>query len=185
MDDRDTMIAGIVSSLHRIQHLMAADRSNPLLKSTLTMQQLKVLLVLSNSDGASGQELASAMGVSLATMTGIIDRMVAAGLVDRHEDPHDRRVRRVQLTDAGRKTFDEFVTAGQESVLEIVRRLDDEELRVVARAMRLMTDAAAEQLRERQSVNETSPPAGGTATTGPAGGRRVGGRAERRRRFAR
>ena len=41
------------------------------------------------------------MGVSLATITGIVDRLAAQGLVTRREDPRDRRVRRVELT-AGR-----------------------------------------------------------------------------------
>jgi DNA-binding MarR family transcriptional regulator len=148
MFDRDDLIGRVIASLHRMQHLMAADPSNPLLHSTLTMQQLKMLLLLSRADvpaGLSGQDLASAMHVGLATVTGIVDRLVAAGLVDRREDPRDRRIRRVRLTGTGRATIDGIVNAGQESLLALLEHLDDEALRVVERAMTLMLDAAAAQ----------------------------------------
>ena len=147
MSERDELIAEIMGTMHRMQHLLVADRSSPLLNSTLTMQQLQVLLVLSlEPDGCSGQELATTMGVSLATMTGIVDRLVASGLVDRREDQHDRRVRRVRLTEAGRDTIEGIVSAGEATTAEILRRLGEDDLRVVARAMLLLWDAAAAHL---------------------------------------
>ncbi|MBX6722629.1 MAG: MarR family transcriptional regulator, partial [Dactylosporangium sp.] len=45
MSEQDELIAEIMGTMHRMQHLLVADRSSPLLNSTLTMQQLKVLLV--------------------------------------------------------------------------------------------------------------------------------------------
>ena len=38
------------------------------------------------------------MGVGLATLSGMIDRLVAHDLVARREDLQDRRVRRISLT---------------------------------------------------------------------------------------
>jgi DNA-binding MarR family transcriptional regulator len=65
------------------------------------MRQLRVLLILSFSDGMAGRELAGALGVGLAAVTGIANRLSARGLVRRAEDPVDRGVRRVYLTEAG------------------------------------------------------------------------------------
>jgi DNA-binding MarR family transcriptional regulator len=159
MNNRDELIGRIVASQHRMRHLMTANPSNPLLHSTLTMQQLKVLLVLSHNGDLSGQELASAMGVGLATMTGIVDRIVAAGLVERHEDLRDRRVRRARLTDAGRDIVDGIINAGEASLLALLHRLSDDELGVVERASNLIMDAAAAQLAELHPSLEPSMPA--------------------------
>ncbi|GIJ44289.1 hypothetical protein Val02_11750 [Virgisporangium aliadipatigenens] len=151
MTVRADLTARIVATQDRLQRLLAADPANPLMRSTLTMQQLKALLVVSQTDGAAGQDLAAAMGVGLATVTGIVDRLVAAGMVERREDPKDRRVRRVLLTDAGRRTVDGIVTAGRLGLVTLLDRLAEDDLAVVEHAMQLLT-AAAEQ-------NACAPPA--------------------------
>lgn len=61
---------------------------------------------------ASGQDLAAQLRVALGTVTGIVDRLVAQGLVERGEDPRDRRVRRVSLSPAGRELVDKILDAG-------------------------------------------------------------------------
>src|SRR5262245_5515685 len=111
MSERDQVIARIMKSQERLAHHFAFDRSDPLLAANLTMPQLKILLILSLREGASGQELTGVMGVSLATITGIIDRLVAQDLVTRREDPRDRRVRRVELTPTGQELIDGIMTA--------------------------------------------------------------------------
>ncbi|MDP2952571.1 MAG: MarR family transcriptional regulator, partial [Chloroflexota bacterium] len=50
------------------------------LHAELTMSQLKTLLTLSTSGPARTGTLASALGVSLATTTGIVDRLVERDL---------------------------------------------------------------------------------------------------------
>ncbi|MBX6385929.1 MAG: MarR family transcriptional regulator [Microbispora sp.] len=108
----------------------------PLLASTLTMQQLKVVMFLSFAGPASGQELARHLGVGLTTVTGIVDRVVAQGLAVRHEDPHDRRVRRIELTEAGRRLTSEIIEAGTGGYVRLLRRLDTETLRTLEKVMR-------------------------------------------------
>lgn len=70
-----------------------------LLTTDLTIQQLKVLAVLATTeDGATGRGLADSFGVSLASMSGLIDRLVAQGAAARNRDGKDGRVRRVHAT---------------------------------------------------------------------------------------
>src|SRR4051812_31139537 len=54
----------------------------------LTMSQVKVLFVLFSDGGASMGQLAASLGVTLSTVTGIVDRLVEHGLVQREENPH-------------------------------------------------------------------------------------------------
>ncbi|MDG4764213.1 MarR family transcriptional regulator [Solwaraspora sp. WMMD406] len=142
MAQRDELIAQIMAAHHRLQLLFASDRSDPLFESQLTVPQLKILLLLYLHGGTSGQELSQVLGVRMATVTGIVDRLVAHRFVSRREDPQDRRVRRVELTGPGRRLIDTIVTAGTDRQARILARLELDDLRTVAVAADLMVTAA-------------------------------------------
>jgi DNA-binding MarR family transcriptional regulator len=65
----------------------------------LSMVQASALLQVEGS--MSMRELAARLGGHASNATGIADRLAARGLVERHEDPGDRRVKRVGLTPEG------------------------------------------------------------------------------------
>ena len=69
----------------------------------VSFTQLKALSVL-ESDGQerSVKGLAEALGVSLPAMSRAVDGLFERGFVRREEDPADRRMKRIGLTDAGR-----------------------------------------------------------------------------------
>ena len=144
MSSKDAVIAKIMADQRRMQMAFARDRSNPFFSVHLTMSQLKILFALRLHGAAGGQELAQMMGVSLATMTGIIDRLVASGHVTRGEDPKDRRVRRIELTDKGTGQIDEMIVAGERHQRRVLERLTLRELQVVADAMGIMQRALGE-----------------------------------------
>jgi DNA-binding MarR family transcriptional regulator len=145
LTSRDALIARIMSGQRRMQTAFARDRSNPFFSANLTMSQLKILFALRLHGPAGGQELAQMMGVSLATMTGIIDRLVAGGQVTRREDPRDRRVRRIELTAQGAKIMDDMIVAGEEHQRRLLARLSLDELGVVAEAMEIMQRVLGEE----------------------------------------
>jgi DNA-binding MarR family transcriptional regulator len=64
--------------------------------------QLRALTVLQESAGANLNDLATAMGVTVSTTSRLVDRLVAAGLVDRKPSPQTRREISLALTPAGR-----------------------------------------------------------------------------------
>ena len=70
-------------------------------KFNLYVGQTDVLLLLDERSGRSQKELASALGVSKATVGVSLRRMETAGLVNRATDPRDARCVRVSLTDKG------------------------------------------------------------------------------------
>jgi DNA-binding MarR family transcriptional regulator len=140
--DRDALISGILETQRQLRRQFTGDQSHPLLDVNLTMSQLKVMIILGRLGGTSGQDLARRTGVSLATLTGIVDRLVAQALVTRREDPRDRRVRRLELTPTGNDLVDRVITAGEEHHQRLLQRLDPAALEVVARAFDLILDAA-------------------------------------------
>lgn len=68
----------------------------------VTPVQYAVLKVLWEQDGRSAAELGARLVIDSATITGVVDRLEAAGLLRRRPDPEDRRVHRLFLTTQGR-----------------------------------------------------------------------------------
>jgi len=71
------------------------------LQFDLTMPQLKVVLLLYLNGSMRMSDIASSLGMSLATATGVIDRLVERETVLREADPNDRRVVLCRLSDKG------------------------------------------------------------------------------------
>ncbi|MGH8794174.1 MAG: MarR family winged helix-turn-helix transcriptional regulator [Stackebrandtia sp.] len=141
-DDREVIISQILQVQKGLQRTFAYDRSVPFLATTLTMQQLKTLLILSFSNDVSGHELADHLGARLGTVTGIVDRLVAQDLVRRQEDPSDRRVRRVSLTDAGHALVGELSDSGMDGFRKVLVELDTDTLRCFHHVLDKLVEAA-------------------------------------------
>lgn len=67
----------------------------------LTTAQLRVLFLTREQPGVTAGELATRLGVTPPTISGIVDRLVKLGLVRREDDESDRRLVRNLLTEPG------------------------------------------------------------------------------------
>jgi len=120
----------------------------PLLKTDLTIAQLKVLsLVVTSEDGATGGGLAETFGVSMATTSKHVDRLVEQGLVTRAFDVDDQRVRRISATELGRAVVLRMMASRPELGSEVLRDLATEDLRALEQGLR----AVDELLRARRA----------------------------------
>ena len=96
----------------------------------LTLTQVKALCALSR-DELTVKELAERLGLSLPGASRAVDALVARDLLDRREDPGDRRQKRLTSTDAGR---------------EALRRLDEARLAGLAAFAATLPDAQCKRL---------------------------------------
>lgn len=142
MAGNEERIADIMATQQRLQLLFAYDRSDPLFSSHLTLSQLKILMLLSRHGNVSGGELARLLGVGLAALSGMVDRLVLQDLVTRTEDLYDRRVRRIGLTKTGSELIASIFNAGAEKMRALLSRLSASELDVVGQATLLLVKAA-------------------------------------------
>ena len=76
-----------------------------------------VILTGRLGDGVRQGALAEALGVEGPSLVRVLDHLVAAGLMERREDPHDRRAKTLHLTEAG-----QALRAKVEDVLVELRR---------------------------------------------------------------
>jgi len=71
----------------------------------LTAVQIRVLQIVAETGASTPKALSTRMGVSQATITTLIDRLVAKGLVSRQRSEADRRQTNIFLTDEGRASI--------------------------------------------------------------------------------
>lgn len=98
----------------------------------------EVLLRVGRSPGVrlNMSELAQQLGLTSGGTTRLVDRMVAAGLVERESCPTDRRVQWIVLSDAGERKLDEaLVIHLQDLQRELFDRLEPGEITVLERAL--------------------------------------------------
>src|ERR671922_1975577 len=89
-------------------------------------------------EGLKMNELSRLLMVTGGNVTAIVDQLEKEGLVERLDEPSDRRAFLIRLTSAGEKSFAEMARAHEEWVVELLsglsRREQDELLRLLARA---------------------------------------------------
>jgi DNA-binding MarR family transcriptional regulator len=126
------------------------------LRGSLSLVHLHVLTVLQVHGPLPMSKLADELDVSVASLTGIIDRMEARGLVERRREPDDRRVIVVHRTDAGDAVFGEMAAQRRKHLEALFDRMTDEELEsflVGLRALRrVRSESMAESDREDASA---------------------------------
>lgn len=95
-------------------------------------------------EGLKMNELSRRMMVTGGNVTGIVDQLVKEGLVERLDEPTDRRAWRVRLTRAGDKAFAEMARAHEEWVVELLaglgRREADALMQLLARLKQVTLD---------------------------------------------
>ncbi len=77
----------------------------------LSIPQFDLLSTLTEREGLSQQELAERLYVTKGNVSGLLDRMVEAGLVERRPIPGDRRSNALYLTDKGRDLAERGIAA--------------------------------------------------------------------------
>ena len=104
-------------------------------------------------DRATGHELAAQLEVSVATMSGLVDRLVEHGMVSREEDPSDRRVRRLSVTPEGSATIRSLLSSAGTMPTPVLRRLAIEDLRALVQGV-LAFDRAVRELAEPDAIEQ-------------------------------
>lgn len=147
--DDDAERASLLRSLELLfegmQRSALPEAARVLLETDLTLQQLKVLTVLVTApDGIAMRALADACGVSMASMSTMVDRLVAQGVAHREVDRNDQRVRRLRATPRGRQVLQRLAGMRPEFALDVLTRLSLPDLRALEQGVRAVVAAHAE-----------------------------------------
>ncbi len=113
--------------LVRVFQLVGRVEADTLAAYGLTQAQFDLLSHLAVEPGLSQQALASRLLVTKGNITGLLDRMEAAGLVERRSDPGDRRAHQIFLTRQGDQVFEAAAPALEEVIGQQMGALTDGE----------------------------------------------------------
>ncbi|MCP3462837.1 MULTISPECIES: MarR family winged helix-turn-helix transcriptional regulator [unclassified Bradyrhizobium] len=112
----------------RLQRFMAAQP-----ESEVTPSQAGLLFILGRQDGALMGEAGAALDLGPAGISGLVDRMAAARLVERRADREDGRAWRVWLTPKGRAVEVRAKAAAAEINAALTDGFSSAEIDIVAR----------------------------------------------------
>jgi len=114
---------------------------NAIAELDLSFTQIKTLCAL-ESDGQerSVKALADSLGVSLPAMSRSVDGLFERGFVGREEDKADRRMKRVRLTESGRRVPLALNEARLSALQELIGSLTDAEAEALEGALGLILE---------------------------------------------
>lgn len=141
MTSAEAAIEALLDDYDRFMQLVSVGHAPDLLELSLSMAQLKALYVLWGREMRMS-ELAAVLGVSISTVSELVERMVDAGLLSRREDPTDRRHVMVAVTPLGIERLGRFRELGRRQFRALVADLGRDDIAHVHRSIQLLTQAA-------------------------------------------
>jgi MarR family transcriptional regulator, organic hydroperoxide resistance regulator len=107
----------------------------------ITMPQLKSLFFISNQGSTNLGKLASALGVTPANVTGIVDRLVEQKLVTRVENVQDRRMLMLHTTEKGEELVTTLRERKRSYLSKTLADLNSDELNNLSRGLASLVKA--------------------------------------------
>jgi MarR family transcriptional regulator, organic hydroperoxide resistance regulator len=133
--------------LIRLEARMQAAVSERLREIGVSIPQCDVLTTLTEQEGVSQQELATRLYVTKGNISGLIDRLEEAALVERRSTASDRRQHAIYLTAAGRQTAEKAIAVQHRWIASTLGRMADADLA----ALEAQLIALRDLVRERES----------------------------------
>ena len=95
-------------------------------------------------EGPRQTVLAEAMGLEGPSLVRLLDQLCAAGLVQRREDPSDRRAKTLHLTERGRLVSDDLLASLERTRARVFDQCSPDDLRAGLRIFAVIERAADE-----------------------------------------
>lgn len=117
----------LMRTLTRLEHRL----EKALEGSGLSLPQFDILATLARAEGVTQQELAERLLVTKGNICGMIGRLETSGLVERRDDPQDRRANRLFLTRSGKTLLSKSFPSQHAALKQIMSELTATELQTL------------------------------------------------------
>jgi DNA-binding MarR family transcriptional regulator len=111
-------------------------------ETALSFSQISVLMRLKHAGKSGVSEIGSQMGVTNAAASQAADRLVQMGLIERTNDPDDRRARPLALTQAGLALVEKGIQARSQWIEGLTKAFTPAQQDLIVTALNLLTEAA-------------------------------------------
>lgn len=114
----------------------------------LAPSHVKVIFHLMNSESLSVSQIAQKLNISKPNMTPIIDKLIHDGYVNRFEDPNDRRVLRIKVTEKSKILFREQRHIVKSKLQEKISHLSSDDLDALNTSINVISDIVSKLPKE-------------------------------------
>jgi DNA-binding MarR family transcriptional regulator len=114
----------------------------------LSPSQVITLFRLYHGGSCGVKAIGLQLGVSNAASSQLIDRLVLQGLIERTENPMDRRAKHLSITSKGKTLLEQGISARRQWLEELTLQLTPEQQTTVIAALSLLTEYASKYHRE-------------------------------------
>lgn len=142
-EELDAQVDAVLAASRVLVGISAASMSA--VETTVTVPQFRTLVVLASLASTNLATLAEAMGVHASNATRACDRLVGLGLVDRRDNPADRRNVTLTLTKNGQRTVATVMNARRAAIRRTLRLMAAEQREQLAHVLADFSTAAGEQ----------------------------------------
>jgi DNA-binding MarR family transcriptional regulator len=149
-DFEDSVGYWICTTSHALRKALEAELSKC---DDLTLRQWEVLACLACEEGLTQSEMADRLGIEPPTLAGIVNRMEAAGRIERRTCPDDRRKNRIYPTEKSESIWNETVEICHRIRQKATRGLDPQTLATLKNAC----DTIRQNLCEAGHPEATAP----------------------------
>lgn len=104
----------------------------------VTRAQAWVLSYLWTQDELTQSELAQRLDLGKVALGSLVDKLEAAGMVERRADPDDRRAKRIALTARGRETLVRLRELGAAANEDVLAGISARDIEITARTLKRM-----------------------------------------------
>ncbi len=139
MQSSDPFVTALQNWVGMFMHRSMRDSIRFAKENGLSMSQVGAMVHIRHGvDGVS--DIGDDLGVTRAAASQMLERLVQAGLVTRSEDPNDRRVKVIVLTERGQKFLQESIQARQSWMEELAKIMTPEEKEQVMGALDILIE---------------------------------------------
>jgi DNA-binding MarR family transcriptional regulator len=110
----------------------------------LSMSQFGILMQLHYRKDCGVSDISERFDITNAAASQLVDKLVQGGLIQRAEDPNDRRARLLNLTDKGKQFIQKGIEERYRWVDQLAAKLTPEERAKVHEALQIVIQAAKE-----------------------------------------
>ena len=149
----------ITTAIRRIIRAVELRSRQLLYQTGVTGPQLAALLLAAQLDGASASAISRHLHLSRSTVTGILDRLEARGLIRRNRNERDRRGNVIGVTPSGHDLLESAPPLLQDQFRNRLATLSDwEQTSILAALQRLASMMDAEDLSVGAVLDAAAPP---------------------------
>jgi len=142
--DTEEVVAAVLAASRLIVGMSARALAD--VDDSLTLPQLRTLVVLADRPPMKQADLAAELGVNPSTVLRMADRLAAAGLMARQPNPDSRREQLLSLTTSGGDLVHRVMERRSEEVTALVSRLTPTDRSGLVRGLRALAEAVPETL---------------------------------------